>query len=63
LKNINFYDKEQNNEELDDDELQISYTAFLVDATGHLNSLNKEMQGKDKLITEMFDVKAFKLKF
>jgi hypothetical protein len=29
--------------------------------TGHLNTLNKVLQGKDKLITEMFDsIKAFK---
>jgi hypothetical protein len=34
-----------------------------VDVTGHLNTLNKELQGKDKLITEMFDsIKAFKVK-
>jgi hypothetical protein len=34
-----------------------------VDVTGHLNTLNKELQGKDKLITEMFaSIKAFKVK-
>jgi hypothetical protein len=32
-----------------------------MDVTGYLNTLNKELQGKDKLITEMFDsIKAFK---
>jgi len=31
--------------------------------TGHLNSLNKELKGKDKLITEMFEsIKAFRIK-
>jgi hypothetical protein len=49
-------------EELDD-EGWISDSAFFVDVTGHLNTLNKELQGKDKLITEMFDsIKAFKVK-
>jgi hypothetical protein len=34
-----------------------------VDVTSHLNTLNKELQGKDKLITEMFYcIKAFKVK-
>jgi hypothetical protein len=34
-----------------------------VDVTDHLNTLNKELQGKDKLIREMFDsIKAFKVK-
>jgi hypothetical protein len=49
-------------EELDD-EGRISDLAFFVDVTGHLNTLNKELQGKDKLVTEMFDsIKAFKVK-
>jgi hypothetical protein len=35
--------------------------AFLVFVTRHLNSLNKELHGKYKLITEMYDnIKAFK---
>jgi hypothetical protein len=33
-----------------------------VNVTGHLNILNKELQGRDKLITEMSDIiKAFKV--
>jgi hypothetical protein len=49
-------------EELDD-EGWISDLAFFVDVTGHLNTLNRELQGKDKLMTEMFDsIKAFKVK-
>jgi hypothetical protein len=36
---------------------------IFVDGTGHLNTLNKELQGKDKLITEMYDsIKAFNVK-
>jgi hypothetical protein len=49
-------------EELDDGGW-ISDSAFFVDVTGHLNTLNEELQGKDTLITEMFDgIKAFKVK-
>jgi hypothetical protein len=49
-------------EELDD-EGWISDLASFVDVTGQLNTLNKELQGKHKLITEMFDsIKAFKVK-
>jgi hypothetical protein len=49
-------------EELDS-EGWISDLAFFVHVAGHLNTLNKELQGKDKLITEMFDsIKAFKVK-
>jgi hypothetical protein len=34
-----------------------------VDVTDHLNTLNKDLQGKEKLITKMFDsIKAFKVK-
>jgi hypothetical protein len=37
---------------------------FLVDVTGHLNNLSKELQGKGKLIINMYDdIKAFKVKF
>jgi hypothetical protein len=33
-----------------------------VDVTGHLNNLNKELQGKDKLITDMHNnIKAFRV--
>jgi hypothetical protein len=35
------------------DEMWISDLAFLVDVTGHLNSHNRELQGKDKLITKV----------
>jgi hypothetical protein len=39
------------------------HSASLVDVTGHLNSLNKELQGKDKLITDLSDnIKAFSVK-
>jgi hypothetical protein len=41
----------------------ITNLAFLVDVTGHLNNLNKELQGKDKLITDMYNnTKAFRVK-
>jgi hypothetical protein len=34
-----------------------------VDVTDHLNNLNKELQGKDKLITDMYNnIKAFRVK-
>jgi hypothetical protein len=37
--------------------------ACLVDVTGHLNNLNKELQGEDKLITDMYNnIKAFRAK-
>jgi hypothetical protein len=42
----------------------ISGPSFSMDVTGHLNrgSFNKELQGKDKLITEMLDsIKALKV--
>jgi hypothetical protein len=43
--------------------LRISGLTFLLDVTGHFNSLNIQLQGKDKLITEMFDkIKPFKVK-
>ena len=32
--------------------------AFLVDITGHLNDLNIKLQGRDQLITHMFDTLA-----
>jgi hypothetical protein len=43
-------------EELDD-EGWMSDPSFFVNVAGHLNmnSFNKELQGKDKPITEMFD--------
>jgi hypothetical protein len=64
LKEIKLFTENKNKriEELDD-EGWISDLAFFMDVTGHLNTLNKELQGKDKLITEMFDsIKAFKVK-
>ena len=37
--------------------------AFLTDITDHLNALNLKLQGKDQIITEMYDnVKSFKVK-
>jgi hypothetical protein len=58
--------KNERLEELDDEGWK-SDLAFFVGrpllVTGHLNTLNKELQGKDTLITEMFDsIKAFKVK-
>jgi hypothetical protein len=36
---------------------------ILVDVTGNLNKLNKDLQGKNKLITDVYDnIKAFKVK-
>jgi hypothetical protein len=46
------------------DGLWTSDSAFLVDLTGHFNSPNKDLQGKQKLITEMFDnIREFEVKF
>jgi hypothetical protein len=54
--------KYKTTEELND-ELCINDLVFLVDVTGHWNSPNKELQGKDNLITEMSDsIKAFKFR-
>jgi hypothetical protein len=54
--------KDRNIEELND-EGWITDLVFLVDVTGHLNYLNKELQGKDKLITDMYDnIKVFRVK-
>ena len=37
--------------------------AFLIDITSHLNELNTRLQGKDQLISMMFDhIKCFKIK-
>jgi hypothetical protein len=65
LKEIKLF-KEKNNKRIEDmdDEGCVSVQAFFfVDGTGHLNTLNKELQGKDKPITEMLDsIKAFIVK-
>jgi hypothetical protein len=54
--------KGKNIEELNN-EGWITNLAFLVDVTGHLKNLNRELQGKYKLITNMYDnIKAFKVK-
>jgi hypothetical protein len=54
--------KGRNIEELND-EGRIKNLAFLVDVTGHLNNVNKELQGENKLITDMCnDIKAFRVK-
>jgi hypothetical protein len=54
--------KGRNIEDLND-EGWITDLAFLVDVTGHLNNLNKELQGKDKIITDMHNsIKAFRFK-
>jgi glutaredoxin-related protein len=63
LKEIKLFLEKKNKRIEQDDEGWIRDLTFLVDATGHLNTLNKELQGKDKLITEMFDsIKAFRAK-
>jgi hypothetical protein len=65
MKEIKLFMENKNKriEELDD-EGWISDLAFFADVTGHLDTLNKVLQGKDKFITEMFDsIKAFKVKF
>lgn len=37
--------------------------AFLADITAHLNALNLQLQGHDRMITDMYDaVKAFQVK-
>jgi hypothetical protein len=54
--------KGRNIEELND-EGWITDLAFLEDVTGHLNNLNKELQGKYNLITVMYNnIKAFRFK-
>jgi hypothetical protein len=54
--------KDRNIEEMNA-ERWITNLAFLVDVTGHLTNLNKELQGKDKLITDMYNnTKAFRVK-
>ena len=41
----------------------LSDLAFMVDLTGHLNVLNKQLQGRNKIITNMIsDVKSFETK-
>lgn len=46
-----------------DDKVFVSNLAFLSDITDHLNMLNLNLQGADKLITGMHDsVKCFKMK-
>jgi hypothetical protein len=52
--------KGRNIEDLNDEE-RITVLALFVDVTGHLEHL-KQLQGKDKLITNMYDnIKAFKV--
>ena len=37
--------------------------AFMVDVTEHLNTLNKQLQGRNKIVTQFYDsIFAFKLK-
>ena len=41
----------------------INNLAFMVEMTEHLNSLNKKMQGCNKLVTQFYDsVCAFKFR-
>jgi hypothetical protein len=54
--------KSRNIKERNDESL-ITDPASLVDVTGYLNNLNKDIQGKDKLITDICDIiKAFEVK-
>ena len=47
---------------LDDPTFQFSL-AFLTDVTNHLNELNMKLQGRNHIITQMYDhVKSFKVK-
>lgn len=61
LKDITFFMKKNKNIELDD-KFWISDLAFLVVLTSHLNSLNKNLQDKDKFIKEIFDKNTLKFK-
>jgi hypothetical protein len=59
-----FMEKKGRNIEELNDEGWITDLAFLVDVTGHLNNLNKELHGKDKLITDMYNnIMVFKSSF
>lgn len=45
------------------DPLWLADLAFLVDLTGHLNTLNKSLQGKDQLVPQLYaHMKAFCVK-
>jgi hypothetical protein len=58
-----FVEKKGKNIEELSDEGWITDLAFLVDVTGHMNKFNKELQGKDKLITDMCNnIMAFRVK-
>jgi len=64
LEEIDSFMKSKNKEvpELKDSNF-ISNLAFLTDITEHLNDLNTKLQGKDQIITQMFDhIKSFKVK-
>ena len=55
-------EKGKNFEELND-EGWIADLAFLVGVTGHLINLNKQLQRKDELITDIYDsIMAFEVK-
>jgi hypothetical protein len=57
-----FMEKKGRNIEELNDEAWVTDLVFLVDVTGHLN-LNRELQGKDTLITDMYNnIKAFRVK-
>ena len=48
--------------ELQNESWQIDL-AFLVDITTHLNELNTKLQGKNQLVTQLYEhIKAFQLK-
>ena len=54
--------KGQSIPEFQDNEWSCDF-AFLIDITSHLNELNTRLQGKDQLISMMFDhIKCFKIK-
>jgi hypothetical protein len=49
---------------LKNEEGRIKDSALLVDVIGHLYNTMKELQGTDKLITQMhYNINAFKFKF
>jgi hypothetical protein len=64
LNEIKLYTEEKgkNFKELND-EGWVADPAFLVVVSGHLNNLNKQLQRKGELITDMYDsIMAFEVK-
>jgi len=58
-----FQESKDGNIQVPTDKKWLSDLAFLVDVTEMLNVLNVQLQGKDQIITQLFDhVRAFKQK-